>query len=299
MFPVGVNMRADWRYGTHRISSAMAIPILTYHAQNIAGNDYANNNHVAFAEDLRLLTASGWNVVSLIDIVDMLARPDTDWTRKAVAITFDDGSDFDYKDLPHPVAGMQRSMLNIMRDFKAANPMDQPTLHATSFVIVSPDAREILDRTCMLGTRWWNHAWWPDAVASGLMNIGSHSWDHCHDTLPHVAQRNQRKGDFWGIDTEGDADAQIRASVAFIARVSPNPGARLFAYPYGHANDFLVHEYFPQQARDPSRCCVSAAFSTDPEPVSRGSNRWNLGRFVCGDHWKSSEELTAILRSAT
>ena len=56
MFPVSVNMRADWRYGTHRISSAMAIPILTYHAQNIAGNDYANNNHVAFAEDLRLLS---------------------------------------------------------------------------------------------------------------------------------------------------------------------------------------------------------------------------------------------------
>ena len=278
--------------------SEMAIPILTYHSQNIAGNDYATNDHVAFAEDLRLLTASGWNVVPLVEVVEMLSLPDADWGQKAVAITFDDGSDFDYKDLPHPVAGMQRSMLNIMRDFTLEYAKGQPALHATSFVIVSPDAREILDRTCMLGTHWWNHQWWSDAVTTGLLHIGSHSWDHCHDTLPQVAQRDQRKGDFWGIDTDADADAQIRAAAAFITRVSPNPGAGLFAYPYGHANDFLVREYFPQQARDPSRRYATAAFSTDPEPVSRGSNRWNLPRFVCGDHWKSGEQLTAILRDA-
>lgn len=279
--------------------SAMAIPILTYHAQNIAGNDYANNDHVAFAEDLRLLTATGWRVVPLHRVVELLSGADTASTRKTVAIAFDDGSDFDFEDLPHPVAGMQRSMLNIMRDFLADNPESQPELHATSFVIVSPDARETLDRTCMLGTHWWNHAWWPDAVASGLMDIGSHSWDHCHDTLPRVAQRDQRKGDFWGIDTDDDADAQIRAAAAFITAIAPNPGARLFAYPYGHANDFLVQQYFPRQARDRSTSFVSAAFSTDPSPVSSGSNRWNLGRFVCGDHWKSSEDLAAILRDVT
>jgi hypothetical protein len=165
-------------------------------------------------------------------------------------------------------------------------------------VVVSPDAREILDRTCMLGTHWWNHAWWPDAVATGLMDIGSHSWDHCHDTLPHIAQRDQRKGDFWGIDTDADADAQIRAAAAFITRMAPNPGAQLFAYPYGHATDFLVRDYFPRQMRDPLRCCTIAALGTGPEPISRGSNRWNLPRFVCGHHWKSSEELSAILRDA-
>lgn len=114
----------------------MAIPILTYHAQNIAGNDYANNDHVAFAEDLRLLTATGWRVVPLHRVVELLSGPDTAWTLKTVAIAFDDGSDFDFEDLPHPVAGMQRSMLNIMRDFLADNPESQPELHATSFVIV-------------------------------------------------------------------------------------------------------------------------------------------------------------------
>ncbi|MCY7387470.1 MAG: polysaccharide deacetylase family protein, partial [Burkholderiales bacterium] len=246
----------------------------------------------------RLLSASGWDVVPLRQVADMLSRPDADWSRKSVGVAFDDGSDFDYADLPHPIAGKQRSMLNIMRDFKVDSPLRQPTLHATSFVIVSPEAREILDRTCMLGTHWWNHTWWPDAVSSGLMDIASHSWDHCHDTLPQIAQRDQRKGDFWGIDTETDAEAQIRASASFIAGMAPNRGARLFAYPYGHAADFLVHEYFPRQARDDSRHCIDAAFSTDPEPISRHSNRWNLGRFVCGDHWRSSEDLAAILRNA-
>ena len=276
----------------------MGIPVLTYHSQNIAGSDYANNDHVAFAEDLRLLTATGWNVVPLASVVGRLSQPNTAWTGKAVAITFDDGSDFDYADLPHPVAGMQRSMLNILRDFKNLNPGAQPTLHATSFVVVSPDAREILDRTCMLGTHWWNHAWWPDAVATGLMDIGSHSWDHCHETLPHIAQRDQQKGNFWGVDTEADADAQIREAAAFINRICPNAGAKLFAYPYGHANDFLVREYFPRQGRDPLRCFVTGAFGTQPEPVSRGSNRWNLPRFMCGHDWKSSEELAAILRDS-
>lgn len=276
----------------------MAIPILTYHSQNIAGNDYASNDHVAFAEDLRLLTLSGWHVTPLTAVADLVCRADMAWPHKTVAITFDDGTDFDFDDLPHPVAGIQRSMLNIMRDFNTGNAGGQTTLHTTSFVIVSPDARAILDHTCMLGTKWWNHDWWSRAVETGLMHIASHSWDHCHDTLPQIAQREQRKGNFWGIDSAADADAQILASTAFINRIAPNPGAQLFAYPYGQANDFLVREYFPRQAQNSSGGGVIAAFSTDGKPVSRGSNRWNLPRFVCGAHWKSSEELAAILIDA-
>src|SRR5690606_8365742 len=37
------------------LRSPMRVPILTYHAVNIAGNDYADNDHVAFAADLRLI----------------------------------------------------------------------------------------------------------------------------------------------------------------------------------------------------------------------------------------------------
>jgi len=277
----------------------MGIPILTYHSQNIDSNNYAGNDHIAFANDLRLITELGWKIIPLTKVVEMIDRPESAWANKVLAICFDDGSDFDYCDLPHPVAGMQRSMLNIMHDFKKAAPQSQPDLHATAFVIASPDAREIMDRTCMLGTHWWNHGWWPSAVASGLMDIGSHSWDHCHITLPEVRQRDQRKGDFWGIDTDDDAAAQIDAAFEFINSVAPNVGARLFAYPYGHAVDFLVRDYFPRRFKEDIDRSVIAAFSTYPKPISIGCNRWNLPRYVCGHDWKSSADLTAILRDAS
>ncbi|MEQ1518702.1 MAG: hypothetical protein ABL931_19650, partial [Usitatibacteraceae bacterium] len=137
------------------------IPILTYHSLNIAGNDYLGNDHVAFREDIALLTTLGWRVISLNDLVDYLGAPRGELPDKCIAITFDDGTNFDFEDLPHPSAGMQRSMLNIMRDFAAANPGAQPTLHATSFVIASHEARDVMDRSCILGRDWMSDRWWP------------------------------------------------------------------------------------------------------------------------------------------
>ena len=37
----------------------MRVPVLTYHANNITGNDYASNDHVALAHDLRALHRKG------------------------------------------------------------------------------------------------------------------------------------------------------------------------------------------------------------------------------------------------
>ncbi len=276
-----------------------SIPILTYHALNIAGNDYLGNDHVAFREDLRLLTSLGWRIVPVTEVVRLLVEAKTVWPEKIVAITFDDGTNFDYEDLLHPTAGLQRGMLNIMRDFKAANPDAQPTLHATSFVIASHDARETMDRTCILGKDWMSDNWWQSAVASGFLYIANHSWDHCHKSLPKIAQRNQLKGTFAGVDTLDDADAQIKFAAEFIARIAPNPGVGLFAFPYGHANPYLLGQYLPQQASEGGGQFVQAAFSTEPASVMRDTNRWWIPRYVCGHHWKSSDELKSILRDAT
>ncbi len=273
------------------------IPILTYHSLNIAGNDYLGNDHVAFREDLQLLTALGWRVVPVVELVRLLTGPNTAWPDKCVAITFDDGTNFDFEDLPHPSAGLQRSMFNIMRDFTAANP--GTPMHATSFVIASRAAREILDRTCILGHGWWSDGWWPLAVASGFMHIANHSWDHCHDSLPAIAQRDQLKSTFAGVDNKADADAQIKAAAETIARIAPNPGMSLLAFPYGTANPYLLEEYLPRQAKTGGGQFVQAAFSTEPAAVTRHTNRWWIPRYVCGHHWKSSDELKAILRDAT
>jgi peptidoglycan/xylan/chitin deacetylase (PgdA/CDA1 family) len=274
------------------------IPILTYHSLNIDGNDYFGNDHVAFREDLESLTRLGWRIVPLEDVVRMLAESRAELPGKTVALTFDDGTNFDFEDLPHPSAGMQRSMLNIMCDFTAANPGAQPTMHATSFVIASSDARTILDRTCVLGRGWWSDSWWPSAVASGFMHIANHSWDHCHDTLPTIAQREQLKGTFVGVDNKVDADAQIKTAAAYIARIAPNPGASMLAFPYGQSNAYLIEDYLPQQAKAGGGQFVRAAFSGDPAPVTSETNRWCIPRYICGYHWKSSDELQSILRDA-
>ena len=275
------------------------IPILTYHALNIEGNNYLGNDHAAFREDLRLLTALGWQIIPLAEIVQLLIDPHAVWPVKCAAITFDDGTNFDFEDLPHPSAGLQRSMLNIMRDFTIAHPQAQPTMHATSFVIASKDARETMDRTCILGRGWMRDNWWPSAVASGFFHIANHSWDHCHDSLAHIVQRDQLKGTFAGVDNIADADAQIKVAAESIGRVAPNPGVSMFAFPYGIANPYLLEEYLPQQAETGGGQFVRAAFSTEPAPVTRDTNRWWVPRYVCGHHWKSTDELKAILRDAT
>jgi Polysaccharide deacetylase len=279
------------------MSMRMRIPVLTYHSVNIHGNDYATNDHVALASDLRTLTDLGLRIAPLPAIVDALqARTFDAMAERCVAVTLDDGQDFDYVDLPHPTWGPQRSMVNVLRDFRDTYGVAaQPQLHATSFVIVSPDARRRLDVTCMIGCGWWNDDWWPIAAASGLLAIGNHSWDHNHATLDLVAQREQRKGTFLAIDTFVDAEAQIAQAATYLRAKADNAGASLFAYPYGESNDYLVREYFPQHG---ARIRIRAAFGGAPEPVTTTSSIWDLPRYICGHHWKNPAELVALLRDA-
>jgi SAM-dependent methyltransferase/peptidoglycan/xylan/chitin deacetylase (PgdA/CDA1 family) len=273
------------------------IPILTYHSLNIAGNDYLGNDHVALRADLRMLGALGWRIVPLTILVDHLLDRSRPWPEKCVAITFDDGTNFDVEDLEHPTAGLQRSMLNILRDYRSESAGQQPDLHATSFVIASAEARTVMDRACVLGRDWMSDRWWAEAVSSGLFHVGNHSWDHCHDSLPVVAQREQRKGTFAGVDNFADAQVQVRRAAEAIKRIAPNPAADLFAYPYGTASDYLRCEYLPEQAVSASPV-VRAAFSTEPELLHPATERWWIPRFVCGHHWKSPAELEFILRDA-
>jgi len=266
----------------------MHVPVLTYHAINIHGNDYATNDHVALATDLATISRLGYRIVPLQRVVDALDDPQID-VADAVAITFDDGSWFDWHDLEHPTWGPQRSFANILRDHRERT---GAFVHATSFVIASPAAREILDRTCMVGRGWWADDWWPEATREGVIAIESHSWDHNHDTLPVTAQHEQRKGTFLSIDTWDDADAEIRAASDYIdARCAPHR-ATLFAYPYGESNDYLAREFLPNHQ---TAHRLRAAFTTGPAPVERTCDRWRLPRYVCGRDWDHTEGCAAIL----
>lgn len=270
----------------------MKIPILTYHSMAIDNNEYSGNDHVALAQDLELIHQLGFKVMPLFEVVDRWLHDSRSLdSQKIVALTCDDGPDFDFHDLPHPGAGMQRSMLNILKDHKSRH--GNIDAHLTSFVIVSPEARTILDRTCMIGLKWWNDDWWSDAVASGLMGIGNHSWDHNHDSLTYASFEEVERGTFKSVDNYGIADYQIRQAAEYLKVKVPNPSAALFAYPYGKSNEFLAAEYLPLHGTSVG---LKAAFADDAVPMTSSSNQWRLPRFVFRRDWKTPEDLQKLLQ---
>jgi peptidoglycan/xylan/chitin deacetylase (PgdA/CDA1 family) len=265
--------------------------VLTYHSGNLAGNDYASNNLVALAHDLEQLHGLSVPVVPLRDVVGALLRGAGDsLPDKVVAITLDDGLDFDFVDLVHPFHGPQASVQTVLRRFKQRH---AASAHATTFVIASPDARRQIAEREMLGYQWIGDHWWSAAVASGLFDIGNHSWDHVSPSVSPVGQHAGKTGSFTYVDTYADADLQVRAAREFIAARAPNPAAGFFAYPYGDANAYLVEEYFPVHG---VRNGTVVAFTGMPGPVHEASVRWLLPRYTCGKHWRSPEELAGIVR---
>jgi peptidoglycan/xylan/chitin deacetylase (PgdA/CDA1 family) len=275
------------------MNTKFKVPVLTYHSAAV-GADYPSNNLLAFREDLFSLTSLGYHIVSLRAVADAVLTGST-LPEKPVALSLDDGSDFDYHDLPHPRFGMQRSILNSLADFARDMGRDrQPALHATSFVIVSPQARKELDERVLIGTNWWRDDWWADAVSTTLMGIASHSWDHNHPAST-VHFDGVQRGTFTSIASQSVADFEIRQAQEYLVRKAPNPATALFAYPYGESNEYLQREYFPRFARDLG---LIAAFGTAPAPITPDSPIWNLPRYVFGHDWKTPADLLALLRDA-
>jgi len=270
-----------------------AIPVLNYHSTNISGNGYGTNDHVALRTDLTLLSDAGWTVRPLHELVETAVLARSAPARKTAALSFDDGTDFDFVDLVHPAFGLQRSMCNVLRDHRDAAGARQPHLHATAFVIVSPDARAELDRKSMIGAHWWNDDWWRPATATGLVGIANHSWDHNHPLASPPGSSRRARGTFMSVDEFTVAEEEIAMAAEYIRRTAANASQRLFAYPYGESNRYLVDEYFPANA---ARIGVDAAFTTGGEPVTEASSRWCLPRYTCGQHWTTPEELRALLR---
>lgn len=273
----------------------MRVPILTYPTLAIGGVAYADNPLVAFAADLQAVTEAGFRIRPVRDIVDAWLAEDAAALRDVVGLCLDDGSDFDARDLDHPTAGRQRSALHAMEDFRRASPGEQPGLHATSFVVASPQARAALDKACMVGSGWWSDTWWDEALASGLMHIGNHSWDHNHEALPEELSPVRRRGTFHAIDRKDLADHEIAQSARLLRARADNPGLGLFAYPYGEAPPYLTHANLPREAESLG---LVAAFTDRFGYLEATSDRWLIPRFVWGRDWRSTADLQSILREA-
>ncbi|HXX82847.1 MAG TPA: polysaccharide deacetylase family protein [Casimicrobiaceae bacterium] len=276
--------------------------VLLYHSHRILGPDYQSNDHVAFARDLCTIAETGCRIVSLSALVNLIGpKPLLGRILRSrhryVALTFDDGPEYDAVDFDHPIFGHQRSFLGAMQDFRATREGHaQRSVCATSFVIASPSARKIMEtefdpRETYLTEGSLSDDWWTPAIDSGMLSIANHSWDHLHPGLPTVAHSRQAKGDFREVDTEGDADAQITDAFRYILSRTAGRATPYFAYPFGHYNDFLVNEFLPKHQHHGMR----AAFSIDGRAVDSTTNIWCIPRFTCGLDWRSPGELARIL----
>ena len=268
--------RRDWQ-----------VPVLTYHASTVGGPGYAANDHVAFAADLGTATRRGWRIVPLQWVVDQhLGRADRD-LRRCLALSCDDGTVLDVQDVDYPGQGRQASFLSALEAQGG-----QPERHLTCFVIASPEARDRMDRECLHGLGWMGEDWWSPALAGGRIGIGNHSWDHNHPVMGGPGADGLPRGDFHAVDSAGRADFEIRQACDYLAERLGRGNCPLFAYPYGHAPEFLVREWLPRHG---DALGLQAAFGTQGGPVQADSARWHLPRYVCGLHWRSADEFDALL----
>jgi hypothetical protein len=273
----------------------MSVPVLTYHAGLVDGPDYAQNDHVALREDLRVIAAAGRRVVPLQWVVDArLGRRDWASLEGAVALSCDDGTAFDaVRGRHHGAHGPQPSLLGVLEDWIAEAPDARGDAQLTSFVIASPTARATMDRECLFDAGDLGSEWWLPAIASGHLVLGSHSWDHNHPALPPEPSFGLVRGDFHAVDDEAKAEFEIaQAQAFFAAALGASPS--LFAYPFGHVPAFLRDDWLPRRG---AALGLDAAFDTTPAPVSADSPRWQLPRYVCRWHWRSPAGLARLLAS--
>lgn len=267
--------------------------ILTWHSNRVLGNQYSNNDLIAFTEDVQALDDSGWTVLPLEKGLDGLASGQL--PERAVVLTADDGAVLDFSSFEHPTYGTQTGLLVRLRELLAGGGLSsrhQPVI--SSFVIASPEARDELDQKITGGLNLLPHDWWSAANRSGLMQIENHSWDHNHALLEQTAQKDQQRGNFFVIDSEAECRQEIDQASNFIGAMSGRR-PRFFAYPYGEFSLYLRDEYLP---RFGPTVGLRAALSCEPEVATPDSNKWQLPRFVAGRDWTSTEEFRSLLAEA-
>ena len=228
------------------------------------------------------------------EVADRLIAGDRAWfeSGRKAALSFDDGCNHDYIDFVHPGIPTLKSFHTLLREFNARRQPPQPDC-ATSFVIASPVATALLDTTCIAGRGQWHNGWWREAAAGELIEIGNHSWDHLHPTLPFVCHSQDARDDFSRVDNPVDAAMQIEQAERFIRQViGERRASGLFAYPDGKSCSYLTELYFPSQER------ITAAFTTAGRHVTADSSRWLIPRYCCGEHWNSPAALRELLEGA-
>ena len=263
--------------------SEPGIPVLSWCGARIHGHDYANNDGVAFGQDLALIQSLGLRVLPLLQIVHwQIEGCGIDEPGKVVGLCWEGGTRFDFEACSHPAFGPQPGLLNLLREFRTRHP-EQQQAHASVFALLSPQARAQIDRERFAGSRSWSDAAWQQWHAEGLCSLENGSWSHsalaadgsgfaaisdwrsCRDEIMQAAQHAHWITGYW---------------------------PRLFAYPGGTASDYVRTRWFPDLIAEHR---TLAAFGQQGQHLSRAHDRWNLPRYLCGTHWRSPEQLRELL----
>jgi peptidoglycan/xylan/chitin deacetylase (PgdA/CDA1 family) len=269
--------------------------VLTFHSHNVSGDGYATNDHVALDATLTLLEQLRIPVLRVLDVARRLrAGTFGGLPARFACITFDDGSDYDWRDMEFRGHGAQRSMFSILRSHsrRLLGLAWLKRAHATSFVIASPRARHEIAATALGDPALMTDAWWREAQGSGLMDIGTHGWNHVHPAVSEMASRPELVERFDRLETAADAELQVKKAFDAIHASAGGDAGRIFAYPYGQVSEFLANEYFPGQRE------IVAAFAAVPRPLVADSDPWRLPRYVCGPDWSSDEGLERLVSDA-
>ncbi|MDO6746803.1 polysaccharide deacetylase family protein [Gilvimarinus sp. 1_MG-2023] len=270
-------------------NSTQRIPVLCYHGMIANTRDYLGNDHIALAQDLDTLKELGFRPISTFDLIQFISHQRSLPADNVFCLTFDDAPPHDFYDYTDPKIGPVPSIKSILQ---ASDLFRQHPVPATCFAIASESARRELAQTCMNGERAWGSEWWQTAIDERVFSIGNHSLDHMHDTLTQTAHSTGKKGEFYSVDNYRDADLQIRRAQDELNTLTNQRTARVFAYPYGHVNRYLAEDYLPNHQDEHQQL---AAFSTDGDFAHNDSSIWRIPRFVCGDHWKTPDQLKQIL----
>jgi Polysaccharide deacetylase len=269
--------------------------VLTFHSHNISGNGYASNDHVALDRTLDVLERLRIPVLRLLNVARELRNKTFDTLPDRFAcVTFDDGSDYDWRDLVFPGHGPQRSMYTILRAHSSSllGLAWVRRAHATSFVIASGQARGEIALQALGDAALMSDSWWRAAQRSGLMDIGTHGWNHVHPAVSEMAARPDLVERFDLIDSDADAEQQVARAFEVIRRNAGGAAGHLFAYPYGQVSEFLARRYLPAQS------AIVAAVSAEPRPLQADTDPWRIPRYVCGPNWSDDAGLEALLRGS-
>jgi hypothetical protein len=285
------------------------VPVLTYHSwanYHDETTGACDTEAQALLRDLRVIHEEGFHIIPAYWLVEWVRgwRDGSTLPDRAVVITLDDGHDLDFLDnaMPfHPCAPL-RSMRSVLEEAaKWGWGGRKLPIHATVFVIGSPEARRHIN------PRYMHDNWWPAAAHHPMLEIQNHSLDHDHIRIPGgvydealdiplTAGGGAGQGTSLRIDTLDEHIAYVEASTYWIWHKT-NTGADLFAYPFGPASEYSKTVYFPGQQDTHGAFCASGGY------VTRQSDPWCLERVVhrapdSHGGWSSADGMRRILKAA-